>query len=233
MQKSTSKEKLEPIHENMQEMVEEDMHRCDELDQVGVARLQSINTLVSEEMDAASLAPSSDVYDAALAPGHEVCGVALAPGHETCETALAPGREMEMNVKTVDCEEIMGVDQLPICSVRGGQDIVVQIGQSVELKASPVGNIRRKKVSKVFPIFTSKLYTDKQIQNYDNSRGKINTLLFTPSKLRKLCKESNTVTGSSDANFVDNLQSEISESPAKRRKYCDKGQSTKMAATGD
>ena len=201
MQKSTSKEKLEPIHENMQEMVEEDMHRCDELDQVGVARLQSINTLVSEEMDAASLAPSSDVYDA----------------------ALAPGREMEMNAKTVDCEEIMGVDQLPMCSIRGGQDIVVQIGQSVELKASPVGNIRRKKVSKVFPIFTSKLHTDTQVQNYDNPRGKLNTLLFTPSKLRKLYNESNTMTGSSDANFVDNLQSEISESPAKRRKYCENG----------
>ena len=39
--------------------------------------------------------------------------------------------------------------------------------------------------------------------------------------------------GSLDANIVDNLQGEISESPAKRRKYCDKGQSVKMAATGD
>jgi hypothetical protein len=137
MQKSKSKEKLEQIHEKMQDMVDENMHGCDELDQVGVAQLQSINTLVSEEMDAASLATSSDVYDAALAPGHDVCGVVLAPGHETCETALAPGRELKMNIQTVDCEEIMGVDQLPMCSIRGGQDIVVQIGQNVELKANP------------------------------------------------------------------------------------------------
>ena len=189
-----------------------------------VAQLQSVNTVVSEEMDAASLATSNEVYDAALAPGHEMCGVALASDHETCETALAPGRELKMIVQTGDCEEIMSVDQLPMCNIRGGQDnIVVQIGQNVESKVYPTENIRRKKVSKVFPIFNSKLHMDKQNQNYDNPRGMLKPILLTPSKIRKLCIESNTFTGSSDAKNVDNLQGEICESPAKRRKYCGNG----------
>ena len=216
---------MEQRNEKVRDMAVEIMHRSDELDQMSVAQLQSGNTVVSEEMVAARLATSNDVYDAALAPGHEMGGAALAYDHERCETVLAPGRELRMIIQTGDCEERMSVDQLPVCNdIRGAQDnVVVQIGQNVESKVYPTENIRRKKVSKVFPIFNSKLHMDKQNQNYDNPRGMLKPILLTPSKIRKLCIESNTFTGSSDAKNVDNLQGEICESPAKRRKYCGNG----------
>jgi hypothetical protein len=227
MQKSRNEEKLEQRYEKVRDMNVESEHRSYELDNMSVAQLQNGNKVVSDKMGAASLATSKDVYDAALATEHVMCGDALEYEHVRSENVLAPGRGVRTSIKTDDCEERVSVDQLPVWNdIQCAQDnVIVQIGQNDESKAYPTESIRRKKVFKVFPIFNSKLSTDKINQKYDNPRGMLKpTLLLTPSKIRKLNIESSTSTSSSDVKIVDTLQGEIIESPAKRRRYCGNGQ---------
>ena len=118
-----------------------------------------------------ALAPGRDVNDADLAPGRDMCDnvlapargkyrVALAPGRGNDDTTLAPGCE---KIKDI-CEELLSVDQLPRCDVRGGRKYKiqndergVQIGQNVEVEATRNEVIGRKNVQKSFPIFSSTL----------------------------------------------------------------------------
>ena len=155
--------------------------------------------------------------------------------------SLAPGRD----VNDI-CEELVSVDQLPRCDVRGGKKCkiqndkrVVQIGQNVEVKATQNEIIVRKNVQKSFPIFSSTLQVsnrkkDKQSANTNISRKGKHSLVITPSKIRKLHIESNTIPCNSKTK-PDNYPREenIVESPAKRRKLDYRGQSAKIEEIRD
>ena len=234
-----------------------EMHRCDELNRVGVAQLQDETNLNDGVREMFALAPGRDVNDADLAPGRDMCDdvlapargkyrVALAPGHGNDDTTLAPGCE-KINDRYDICEELVSVDQLPRCDVRGGRkykiqndERVVQIGQNVEVKATQNEVIGRRNVQKSFPIFSSTLVfsnrkKDKQSATNNIPRGKGKSILdVTPSKIRKLCIESNTITCNFETKPDYYPREEIIvESPAKRRKLDIRGQSTKMAENGD
>ena len=234
-----------------------EMHRCDELNRVGVAQLQDETNLNDGVREMFALAPGRDVNDADLAPGREMCDdvlapargkyrVALAPGHGNDDTTLAPGCEKIKDRYDI-CEELVSVDQLPRCDVRGGKKCkiqndmrVVQIGQNVEVKATQNEIIVRKNVQKSFPIFSSTLQVsnrkkDKQSANTNISRKGKHSLVITPSKIRKLHIESNTIPCNSKTK-PDNYPREeniIVESPAKRRKLDNRGQSAKIAEIRD
>jgi hypothetical protein len=139
------------------------------------------------------------------------------------------------------------VDQLPRCDVRGGKKYMiqnnenfVQIGQNVEVKATQNEVIGRRNVQKSFPIFSSTLVfsnrkKDKQSATNNIPRWKGKSILdVTPSKIRKLCIGSKTITCNFETKPDYYPREEIIvESPAKRRKLDIKGQSTKMAENGD
>ena len=101
------------------------------------------------------------------------------------------------------------------------------------MKATQNGDIRSRKVQTHFPIFSSTLLKSNikkdKLSNTSNrnniSRGTDKSgWLKTPSKIRKLSVEPNTLSYNSEAKLVIYPNNVISESPAKRRKFHSDGQ---------
>ena len=227
----------------------EEKQRSNESNRVSVAQLQNEVKLTDDVREMSAKAPVCDVDDVNC---EEVLGVDQLP---ECDVSVAQLQEevkltddvREMfamapicDVDDASCKEVLSVDQLSRCDVREEMKQMLQkdeqyaqLGQNVDMKATQNGDIGSRKGQTHFPIFSSTLLKSNikkdKLSNNSNrnniSRGTDKSgWLKTPSKIRKLSVEPNTLSYNSEAKLVIYPNNVISESPAKRRKFDSDGQ---------